>query len=143
MTYEFVLEDKILRLFFNYWHWDWKELCQAICYLFRKLNLCFQLLNSKNDGPVLLFKTIINYLGIEPVSSHLFTEFTTAIHKYFVSVCMHNNALNLGQLEWCNERVWCKKKLWWHLWTFFLRIILININPDDIEHPRNHRRPED
>ena len=47
------------RLFFNDHHWDRKGLCQAICYLFEKLKLCFQLLNSKNDGPVLLFKTII------------------------------------------------------------------------------------
>ena len=52
------------------------------------------------------------------------------IQKYFVSVCMHDNALNLVQLEWCNEGVWWEIKLRWHLWTFLLRIILTNINPD-------------
>ena len=34
-----------------------------------------------------------------------FTEFTTVIQKYFGSVCMHNNALNVVQLEGCNEGV--------------------------------------
>ena len=34
-----------------------KGAMHAICYLFEKLNLFSYLLNSKNKGPVLLFKT--------------------------------------------------------------------------------------
>jgi len=34
-------------------------LCHAICYIFKKLKLFLHQLNSKNNGPVLLFKTIL------------------------------------------------------------------------------------
>ena len=43
----------------------------ATCYLFKKLERFSRQLNFKNNGLVLLFKTIKNYLGIETVSSHL------------------------------------------------------------------------
>ena len=38
-----------------------KELCYTICYLFKQLELKVHQLNSKNNGPCLLFKTIFKH----------------------------------------------------------------------------------
>ena len=42
----------------------------AICYLFKKLKICSHQLNSKNNGAVLLFKSLFRHKTLEGGTPH-------------------------------------------------------------------------
>ena len=87
---DFILCDYWIQRWNNVWikcndsYWTWKGLCHTSCYmyLFKKLNWSSHPLNSKNNGPVLLFKTLSKHWNC--VSSYVVIRVCTHLESRWI-----------------------------------------------------------
>ena len=111
---DFILCDSWIQWWNDVWikcnnsYWIWKGLCHTSCYmyLFEKLNWSSHPLNSKNNGPVLLFNS-------------LFKHWNCVLSYVVIRVCTHLESCwkkfkAMKVLENCSRcrKLFVQKRVW-------------------------------